>query len=282
MADEIVVAAPEVVIPEVVVPEVAVPMVGGDGETELPLVTEPGEVATETPEVKLNKRFSEVTRQRDEAAQRAAEADRRLSIALEALERAAPKPAKVVEAVVEDIEPEPPEFEDPEQYRHAMAAYTKEVTARAVKQELKAAEVEAQSRAATQAQQQQQLQQQQAWALRRQKAIEAISDYVAVAENPNIAISQAMAMAISGSELGPQLAYHLGQNPAVAEKIASMAPQAQLMELGKLEYQLSQPPKPQVTKVPAPINVLSGTATTQTKTVDDMSMEEYAAQRKKH
>ena len=273
---------------ELPVVEVVAPVVGGEEISELPQVAEPNETTepvVETPEVKeakVNKRFSEVTRQRDEAAQRAAEADRRLTIALEALERAAPKVEKIPEPVVEDVDPEPPEFEDPEQYRQAMADYTKAVTARTVRQQMEAAKAEEQGRLVAQQQQQQQLHQQQEWAKRRQKAIEEIPDYAEVAENPDVMISQAMAVAISSSEQGPQLAYHLGQHPDLAEKIAKMAPQMQLMELGKLEYQLDMAKKPQVTKVPAPINTLSGTATPQVKTVEDMSMDEYAAQRKKH
>lgn len=63
-------------------------------------------------------------------------------------------------------------------------------------------------------------------------------DYDEVARDDELAITEAMAEVIMESELGPQLAYHLGNNPEEAEKIAGLSPLAQAKALAKLETRL--------------------------------------------
>lgn len=251
-------------------------------DTQVEEVIDPVEDTPVVKEEKIEKRFSEVTKRANEAEKRAQETDRRLTLALEALERAVPKQAPVIEVpVVEDVEPEPPEFIDPEQYQRDMATYTKEVASRLVRQQMKDAEAEARIRVQAESQQQAQLVQQQAWAKRREAAMTEMPDYAEVAERPDVAITQAMAVAIASDDLGPKLAYHLGKNPDLAEKISNMPVPLQLMELGMLKAQLSLPKPVAVSKAPSPIRPLSGSVNPQVKSVDEMSMEEYAANRKK-
>jgi hypothetical protein len=50
-----------------------------------------------------------------------------------------------------------------------------------------------------------------------------------------------MAHAILHSEQGPDIAYHLGKNPAEAERISKLAPALQLVELGKIASKLEAP-----------------------------------------
>ena len=121
--------------------------------------------------------------------------------------------------------------------------------------------------------------QQQAWAKRRTQAIEEIPDYVEVAERSDVAITQAMAVAIASDDLGTKIAYHLGKNPDVAERISNLPVQQQLMELGVLKAQLASV-KVTVSKAPPPIKPLSGNGTPQIKDDNELSMEEYAAKRK--
>jgi hypothetical protein len=237
----------------------------------------------------VNKRFSEVTKQRDEAQRREREARDQLTAALEALKRAGggEKPATPTVAPSEpadDIGPEPvpPVFEDPDQYQRDMAQYAQKLAARTAKLEFRAAEAKRQTEEKEAANRQAQQAHAQAWQARRAAALQEMPDYAEVAENPNVPVSQPMAIAITSSEHGPKIAYHLGQHPEVAERIAKMSPALQLMELGKLEAQITAPKPVRTSKAPEPIRHQTGSGSPQTKSVEDMSMDEYAASRSKH
>jgi hypothetical protein len=83
---------------------------------------------------------------------------------------------------------------------------------------------------------------------------EKYQDFDLVARNPSVPITQEMAHAIADSELGADMAYHLGSNPEEAAKIANMQPQAQLRALGRLEARLeSKPVETEASKAPEPI-----------------------------
>ena len=74
-----------------------------------------------------------------------------------------------------------------------------------------------------------------------------------------------MLRAISESEHGPAVAYHLGKNPDLSRRWASLDPVSLFKELGRLEATLSAPavvpqPKP-VTQAPAPITPVQQAAT---------------------
>lgn len=118
-----------------------------------------------------------------------------------------------------------------------------------------------------------------AFSYREAEAREKFTDYDTVTRNPNVAITQDMASLIRDSEFGPDIAYHLGKNPAEAARIASLPTIRQAAELGKLEVALSAP-KP-ARKVPAaPVQPVSGIAAGGAKDPASMSMSEYAAWRK--
>lgn len=93
------------------------------------------------------------------------------------------------------------------------------------------------------------------------KAVEKYDDYLEVAHNPAIKITQEMAEVIKTSDEGPEIAYHLGKNPEEAARIAQLPPLAQARELGKLEGNLNTKKgntTPDVTKAPDPITPVSG------------------------
>ncbi len=89
----------------------------------------------------VNKRFSELTDARKRAEKERDDANKRLSQALEAVERLTGKPAVDVtkKADQEDPEPAAPAFEDPGQYQTAMAKYAKDLSGWASRREVKAA-----------------------------------------------------------------------------------------------------------------------------------------------
>lgn len=118
-----------------------------------------------------------------------------------------------------------------------------------------------------------------AFSYRETEARERFADYDTVTRNPNVAITPDMASLIRDSEHGPDIAYHLGKNPAEAARIASLSPIRQAAELGKLEVALAAP-KPS-RKVPAaPVQPVSAIAAGGSKDPAKMSMSEYAAWRK--
>jgi hypothetical protein len=103
-------------------------------------------------------------------------------------------------------------------------------------------------------------------------------DYDAIARNPNVQITNAMAEVIYDSERGPEIAYHLGKNPAEAARIAGLPTIRQAAELGKLEAKLSAP-KPTPKLAPDPVKPVTGINAGGSKDPAKMSMAEYIAWR---
>jgi hypothetical protein len=103
---------------------------------------------------------------------------------------------------------------------------------------------------------------------------ERYTDYDTVARNPAVQITPSMAEVIFDSEHGPELAYHLGKNPAEAAKIAALPAIRQAAELGRLEAKISAP-KAQPKQPPAPVQPVSAIAAGGQKAPGEMSMSEY-------
>jgi len=83
-------------------------------------------------------------------------------------------------------------------------------------------------------------------------------DFDQVAYNPQLPITDVMAETIRASEIGPELAYHLGTNPKEAERIARLSPFLQAKEIGKIEAKLADaPPVKKTTSAPEPIKPVS-------------------------
>ncbi len=97
------------------------------------------------------------------------------------------------------------------------------------------------------------------WQSRVKTFTEDHADFIDVASNPATLISPEMAVVIKALENGPELAYHLGQNPAEADRINSLPSSLQAFELGKLD--LSSKPtvaQKQVTGAPDPMSPVGG------------------------
>jgi hypothetical protein len=116
------------------------------------------------------------------------------------------------------------------------------------------------------------------------KAREAKPDFDSVTTNPDLTITPAMAQVIVDSDIGPEVAYHLGTNPQEAARIAALPQHRQAAELGKLEAKLSQPapaPAPTRNPPPPPPQTVAGLSAGIAKAPEDMSMSEYIKWRSK-
>lgn len=127
------------------------------------------------------------------------------------------------------------------------------------------------------AQEQQALAQQ--WADQETDARTRYADYDAVARNPSLPITEAMVQVMSASEMGPDIAYYLGSNPAETARIAQMQPLEMARYMGRIEAQVSLPRANKQTQAPDPVSPVRPKAKA-SKDPANMSMDEYIAARK--
>jgi hypothetical protein len=209
------------------------------------------------PNPKLERRFSEITKQR-EAAREEARKEREAREALEARLRELESKANPVpeSRPDEDEEPMPSQFEDAFEYAKSLADWsTKKALRERDKQEAdrRRAEEEAQKH--------------KGWADRIAKAKSELPDFDDMVASSDVVVSNEVREAIIESDVGPQVLYYLAENPDFAEKLAKMSSLKALREIGKLEARLEKSePKQEVTTVaaksnaPAPISPLKATS----------------------
>jgi len=75
------------------------------------------------------------------------------------------------------------------------------------------------------------------------------ADFGAVISDPNLPVTDSMLSAMLAVDAGHEIAYHLGKNPAEAQRIANLPPTSQAREIGQIAKRLSTP-APEV-KLPA-------------------------------
>jgi len=206
---------------------------------------------------KLEKRFSELTKQREEArkeAQREREAREALENRLKELEvKVNPQPVEQVNA-----KPSPSQFNDAFEYAEALAEWS--------------AEQAILNREKAEAERKEQEQRQsviKSWNERLETVKADLPDYdEMIASASDITVSDEIRDAMLESEQGPRILYHLAENPELAEKLNSMSKVSALREIGKLEarFEAKETPKetpkteaetkPSVakSKAPAPIS----------------------------
>ena len=200
---------------------------------------------------KLEKRFSEITKQREDArqeAQRERQARVDLEQRLAALEQQRQPQASYV-----DQEPQPSQFADAFEYAKALAEFsTEKALAERDRQVAQAREQEAQQKII------------QSWAQKVQDAKAELPDFDDLVASSDVVVNNAVRDAILESDVGPRILYHLAENNDLAKKIASLNPNAALREIGKLEAKFEVNPETKQTapvvrsKAPAPIQPIRG------------------------
>ena len=104
---------------------------------------------------------------------------------------------------------------------------------------------------------------------REDDAVEKYEDYHQVTRNPKLTVTDTMLDAIVLSEIGPEIAYHLGKHPEESTRIAKLHPTAQAKEIGKLEAKISSAPPPKTSAAPPPIAALKGSGSPATSAPSD-------------
>lgn len=183
-----------------------------------------------------------------------------------------------------DNEPKPPRLEDfrsYEEYERADRQFIADKATRDAEKRFKAAESEREAKANREAQAKR-ISEAKA---RFEKAADAVSehyeDFADVMDDMwrgrievirhNDAVAQYL---IEESERGPELAYHLANNQADADRIGKLSPLAQVRELVKLEASLPKP-NATATKAPPPPKQVGSRGGSDTKDPAKMTIEEH-------
>lgn len=232
---------------------------------------EPGEASdppanSDTTPPAIKREITLERNRRRAAEERAERAERERAQALEALSKLQPEKPKVAER------PQRSSFDDPDAYDDALIKWSEERTRESERatRETSRAQTEVQKVVET-------------FVSRRDAFKAEHEDWDEVVERDDLKIGPAMRDAIMESDLGPAIAYHLGKNPELADRIYGLPPIQQIREIGKIEARLDDaddvppPPRPK----PAPIEKVGGRANASKKTAADETMEEYAARRQK-
>ena len=200
---------------------------------------------------KLEKRFSELTKQREDArkeAQREREHRESLENRLKEIEeRATPRPVEIQE----NVKPQPHQFNDAFEYAEALAEWsTEQALINRDKQEAERRAQEERNKVLD------------SWNKRLNDAKADLPDFDDMVASSDVVVSDHIRDAILESDVGPQILYHLAENPDLADKLNSGSPISALRQIGRLEAQFERKEapvaesKPSVarSKAPAPIN----------------------------
>ena len=201
---------------------------------------------------KLEKRFSEITKQREEA-RKEAQNERQARVELEQRLAALEQQRQPQQAFNVDQEPQPSQFSDAFEYAKALAEFsTEKALAERDRQVAQQREQEAQQKII------------QSWAQKVQEAKADLPDFDDLVASSDVVVNNAVRDAILESDVGPKILYHLAENNDLAKKIASLSPNAALREIGKLEARFEVNPETKQTapvvrsKAPAPIQPIRG------------------------
>lgn len=218
-------------------------------------VTEPEPEASSEPEVvdeakeqeepqkkpnpKLERRFSDLTKQRELARQEAAE-ERRKREELEQRLKEYEVKTKPVETQP-DAKPTPDQFSDAFEYAEKLAEWS-------ANQAIKQRERQEAERKAAESRDQLI----KGWQQKIQAAKSELPDFDDMVASSDVRVNDAIRDAIIESDVGPKLLYHFAENPELAEKLNGMSITSALRELGKLEAKFEKTEKEKVAPVSRP------------------------------
>ncbi len=205
--------------------------------------------------------------------------------ALRALVAQAPPAKPAAAEAPKPAEPEKPpaieDFDDVNQWSRAFEQYTLKRAESLIETGVSKAlgKVESQRAQATT---------QQAFAEREAAYLKDNPDYAEAVGDSDLTqyVTQTISQVIVESDVGPALGHYLANHREELQRIARLQPHQQAKELGKLEVKIASLPKRQAappakvvqqTKAPAPPSPVGGTSPT--KSLADMPLDEYLANR---
>ncbi len=219
------------------------------------VVDTPPDVVAEVKEPKTNpkleRRFSELTRQREQARDETRQEREKREQAEAKVRELESRLTPTVESA--DEEPMPSAYQDAYQYAKDLSVYAANKALRDRDQQQAMAKAQEQRTALMQA-----------WATRIEATKAELPNFVEMVESSDIRISDPVRDAILESEVGPKILYHLAEHPEVAEKLTRGSMITALREIGRLEAQFEsthERPEPVKlkSKAPAPITPLRST-----------------------
>lgn len=226
--------------------------------TEGPKGEETGQVETPPAEGQPEEKSESAKRREREKAYRARLQTEAAEAKAEA-EQAKARRQAILDAAKQEAPPKEDDFPDPIEFAAAKAIWGAEqrLTAREAKNagdaakaaEDKAEEIGKRDRAILE----------QSWAAAREEAKTRYADFETVALT-GWEPSPAMTDLILTSDVGPDVAYHLGQNRALAAQIAAMSQVEAARAIGRIEASIVAPKPRTETKAPDPINPVRGSA----------------------
>ena len=198
---------------------------------------------------KLEKRFSDITKQREQARQ---EAERERTRASELEARLKDLESQLKPKQQETGKPRPEQFADAFEYAEALTEYKTNERIDQLQSEAQQAKAD-----------EERLKQAKTFAEREQAVRAELPDYDDMIASSDVMISDQVKDAILESDIGPKIIYHLAENPEIAEKINKMSLVNALKEVGKIEARLEKAPESkaevkavEVSKAPRPISPL--------------------------
>jgi hypothetical protein len=241
-------------------PEAQADQSGQDEEGKDATATE--EQKERKPNPKLERRFSDITKQREAAREEAAR-ERQAREAAEARvkELEAKLNPQTPQAQPDDElgeEPKPEQFSDMYEYAKALAEYTadKKLIERDNQEKARKAAAEQEAKF-------------KAWADRVNAAKNELPDFDDMVQSADVRVTDPVRDAIIESEHGPKILYYLAENAEFARKLADMSVVSAVREIGKIEARYEKAAsapeaKPVVgkSKAPAPITPLRGAVNT--------------------
>ena len=145
-------------------------------------------------------------------------------------------------------EPQPEQFQDLNEYKAAIKDWTAQKTRRDDRVALEQKKIQEQ------------------WGERLKAAKEKYADYEDVLSKSTVKVSDPVRDAILESDVGPEMLYHLAENPDLGDQLGKMTIARALTRIGKLEAEISgkQAKAPEktaiaeISKAPEPISPLKG------------------------
>lgn len=233
---------------------------GAEAIVDTPKVEEPGsQVESQVPEGEEPKEKTERQLKREKEKAYRAQLKEELSAAKAEVEQARARRQAILDAAKQEAPPKEADFPDPIEYAAAKAIWGAEqrLTEREAKSAGDAAKA-AEDRAEEIGKKERAILEE-SWAVAREEAKTRYADFEAVALR-GWEPSPAMTDLILTSDVGADVAYHLGQNRALAAQIAAMNPVEAARAIGRIEASIVAPKPKLETKAPDPISPVRGSA----------------------